>query len=294
MAAEAEFAIAPVTEADRPALEAYLAARSDTCMLMRANLRAAGLAWHAPDGERLQAQYVLARRGGAVIGAVAHCWNGMVAIQADAHAGELVVDVVRRSGRRVAGLLGELARVAAARTALGLDAAAVTMDSDETLMSLSLDRLAVPPALRDGVVRGRRAEPRDRELLIAWRTAYGLETELQQTAAEAEERAASTVDAMLAQADRPIWLVEHDGAPVATCAHNAVLPDSVQIGGVFTPPALRGRGHARAVVAASLIDARATGATRAILFTPRADAVAAYRAVGFAAIGHYGIVLFAR
>lgn len=54
-----------------------------------------------------------------------------------------------------------------------------------------------------------------------------------------------------------------------------------------------GRGHARAVVATSLIDARAAGATRAILFTPRPDPVAAYRAVGFAPVGYYAVVLFA-
>jgi predicted GNAT family acetyltransferase len=77
------------------------------------------------------------------------------------------------------------------------------------------------------------------------------------------------------------------------CLHNAVLPDAVQIGGVYTPPELRGRGHARAVVATSLTDARAAGATRAILFTPRPDAAAAYRAVGFAPVGHYAVVLFA-
>jgi predicted GNAT family acetyltransferase len=87
-------------------------------------------------------------------------------------------------------------------------------------------------------------------------------------------------------------VVEHDGAVVATCTHNAVLPDAVQVGGVFTPPLLRGRGHARAVVATSLIDARAAGATRATLFTPRADALAAYRAVGFEPVGRYAIVLF--
>jgi len=67
----------------------------------------------------------------------------------------------------------------------------------------------------------------------------------------------------------------------------------VQVGGVYTPPALRNRGHARAVVAASLLDARGDGATRGILFTPRPDAVAAYRALGFAAIGRYAIVVFA-
>jgi predicted GNAT family acetyltransferase len=70
-------------------------------------------------------------------------------------------------------------------------------------------------------------------------------------------------------------------------------PDAVQVGGVFTPQALRGRGYARAVVAGSLLEARGAGAARAILFTPRPDAVAAYRAVGFEQIGRYAVVLFA-
>jgi hypothetical protein len=46
--------ISPPRDADLPALEAYLAARSETCMLLRANLRAAGLAWAAPGGGPVQ------------------------------------------------------------------------------------------------------------------------------------------------------------------------------------------------------------------------------------------------
>jgi predicted GNAT family acetyltransferase len=62
---------------------------------------------------------------------------------------------------------------------------------------------------------------------------------------------------------------------------------------VFTPQALRGRGYARAVVAGSLTEARSAAVARAVLFTPRPDAVAAYRAVGFEQIGRYAVVLFA-
>ncbi len=67
----------------------------------------------------------------------------------------------------------------------------------------------------------------------------------------------------------------------------------VQVGRVYTPPALRGRGFARTVVAGSLLHERAAGATCAILFTPSPDALAAYRAIGFQVIGQLGIVLFA-
>jgi predicted GNAT family acetyltransferase len=72
---------------------------------------------------------------------------------------------------------------------------------------------------------------------------------------------------------------------------NARIPGWAQVGGVYTPPARRGRGYARAVVAASLLEVRAAGVTRAILFAAAADAAAAYSAIGFTTIGRFGIVL---
>ena len=283
--------LAPACEADRPSLEAYLAERSDTCMLLRSNLRAVGLGWHAPDGAMYEAQYMLARRAHALVGVVAHAWNGNVVVEADEQVGELAVAAVRNSGRRVDGLIGAFDQVARARAALGMAAATPRLDSDEILMALSLDQLAIPGSLGDGTTVGRRAVAGDRDRLVPWRAAYLVETGQHAPGPIAEARAASAIDHALAE--RRIWVAERDGAVVAMCAHNAVLPDAVQVGGVFTPAALRGRGHARAVVAASLLDARASGARRAILFTPRPDAVAAYRAIGFAAIGRYAIVMFA-
>ena len=62
---------------------------------------------------------------------------------------------------------------------------------------------------------------------------------------------------------------------------------------MWTPPQLRGRGYARGVVGASLRDARAAGATRAILFTGDDNHAAqkAYRSLGFEVVGEYGLVL---
>jgi hypothetical protein len=40
----------------------------------------------------------------------------------------------------------------------------------------------------------------------------------------------------------------------------------VQVGGVYTPAELRGRGYGRAVVAGSLRDARKAGSRRSVLF----------------------------
>ena len=75
---------------------------------------------------------------------------------------------------------------------------------------------------------------------------------------------------------------------------NARLPDVVQVGGVWTPRDLRGRGYARCVVAGSLLAVRREGVGRAVLFTDEENrpARAAYEALGFRVVGDYGLVIF--
>src|SRR2546425_12835478 len=75
-----------------------------------------------------------------------------------------------------------------------------------------------------------------------------------------------------------------------------MLPEIVQIGGVWTPPELRGRGYGRAVVAGSLLAARERNVRRAVLFAdPRNTAAQrAYLVLGFELVGDYGLVLLAR
>ncbi|MEO8185467.1 MAG: GNAT family N-acetyltransferase [Deltaproteobacteria bacterium] len=68
---------------------------------------------------------------------------------------------------------------------------------------------------------------------------------------------------------------------------NAALPDIVQLGGIYTPPALRGRGYVKHAIAAQLREARERGASRAVLFTKNPNAVRAYEALGFSRIGDF-------
>jgi predicted GNAT family acetyltransferase len=84
-----------------------------------------------------------------------------------------------------------------------------------------------------------------------------------------------------------------DGEPVATSAFNTAIREAVQVGGVYAPPAQRGRGYARAVVAASLLSARAEGTQKGILFTGLGNLPAqkAYRSLGFRCVGDYRILL---
>src|SRR6266851_7669584 len=81
---------------DETALDAFLVDHTDTSMFLRANARAAGL---IDRGAPLEATYVAALEGGRITGVAAHCWNGMVLVQAPAHTGALACQAVRRSGR---------------------------------------------------------------------------------------------------------------------------------------------------------------------------------------------------
>lgn len=66
----------------------------------------------------------------------------------------------------------------------------------------------------------------------------------------------------------------------------------VKVGAVYTPPALRGKGHARRAVALHLAQVRATGACRATLFASAPSAIAAYKTVGFKQIGDWVLAIF--
>ncbi len=76
---------------------------------------------------------------------------------------------------------------------------------------------------------------------------------------------------------------------------NAEALGVVQVGGVWTPPSLRGRGYGRAVVAGSLLARYAEGARRSLLFTSpdNVGAQRAYTALGYRQTGEYGMWLFA-
>ncbi|WP_255362889.1 GNAT family N-acetyltransferase [Anabaena sp. CA = ATCC 33047] len=97
------------------------------------------------------------------------------------------------------------------------------------------------------------------------------------------------------QATANHWVLVAEDQPVAYSAFSGRLPDVVQIGGVWTPPELRGKGYAKCVVAGSLLEVRSQGVHRAILFTSPENlaAQAAYRGIGFHPTGEkFGLVLF--
>jgi len=272
---------------DEEALERYLVRHPDTTMFLRANLARAGL---VDRGERHHATYAAAFEGDAVVAACAHCWNGMLIVEAASHAEPLARLAVRSSGRALSGLVGPSGQVMPLRRALGLAERAASLEEPEILFALDLADLRVPAALSAGTVACRRAGEQDLPLLVRWHGAYQAEA-LGRSASrdEVESSMAAGVGA------RTIWILEHGGVPSCMTLFNATTEDAVQVGGVYTPPELRGRGHGRCAVAGSLLDARREGATRSILFTDEGNLPArrCYAALGYREVGEYALVLFA-
>jgi predicted GNAT family acetyltransferase len=131
--------------------------------------------------------------------------------------------------------------------------------------------------------------PKERDLLCQWRSAYDIETLGSTDSEETRNRAAAALDRQVEEGNA--WVAIRDGELVSLSAFNATLPDIVQLGGIYTPPEHRGRGYAKASVAASLVAARQRGASRAVLFTGNPSAARSYEAVGFRRLGDYGLVL---
>ena len=274
---------------DEKRLDAFLARHADSSMMLRANLRTAGL---EDRGEPYQATYAAALDGERVVAVAAHTWLGGILLQAPEQLDAVVRHAAERSGRRVGGFVGPWAQVVAARAALGLDDQPTRMASREILYALPLADLVVPHPLASGAVACRRPTDADLALIAEWRTAYNAEAN--GVPADATGRARAREEAERWHAERVDFLLTRAGEPVAYSAFNAHLPDMVQVGGVWTPPPLRSRGYARGVVAGSLLAARAEGAHRAILFTGEENVPAqrAYEALGFRPVGDSGLRFF--
>jgi len=270
-------------------LEAFLRARATTSMFLRSNLRQGGI---EDRGEPYQGTYVALLRAGEICAVAAHCWNGMLVLQAPIETARAAAAAVAASGREIAGVLGPLEQVRRAREGLRLGRRATLSDSAEDLFHLDLRDLQVPKLLAEGTAMCRRSTPADHAKLAEWRIAYAQETFRRPVTEQLGIESRAEVERLSAEGAQ--FVLEAGGRLVSSCTFNARLPDLVQIGGVFTPQTLRQRGYARAVVAGALLAARESGVAGAILFTGQDNdsAQKAYDALGFERVGDYGLVLF--
>lgn len=277
---------------DEAALSAFLAPRAQSSLFLIANLAKAGV---ADTGAVYSGAYAGRFEDGALTGVVAHYWNGNLVCQAGADVLALARFAADASRRPVMGLIGPWPELVALRTSPDPDfaARAARFETHDILYALALEELAVPAALAEGRVACRRTRAEDLDLLTQWRAAYRHELMREPESAALFESAREEMARMTREGDG--FVLEAAGVPVAYTGFNARTADIVQVGGVWTPPELRGRGYARAVVAGQLRIARDEGATRSVLFTGEENHAAqrAYESIGYRRAGEYGLVLFA-
>lgn len=267
------------TEADGPAIVTFLRDHIESSMFPLANLVDHGFGRNHPNAQRIWIE----TEGPDVTGLIALTEAGSLLPQFPTERVDRFAEAI--DGERIAMILGEACQVSALRTALGLIKAPLRTLSVEPHFSLDLSDLIVSDG--EGVLAPLSAAPT--QLLVDWRVAYEVET------------FGGEPSALRADAARQIarWTAEGShrvlmsaGQPIAMTGFNARLPDIVQIGGVWTPPDLRRRGHARRAVALHLSEARKAGVSRAVLFAASQPAARAYRAIGFHQIGEFSLCIF--
>ncbi|MDD1715494.1 MAG: GNAT family N-acetyltransferase [Methanolinea sp.] len=270
-------------------LNRFLMERAESSLVLLANSRAGGL---EDRGGTFQGTYAAYLERGRITGVAAHYWNGMVFLQADSDAPGLIHAAISASGRDCTGIAGPYDQVQEVLPELLRKHPHPAMNGRETLFSLSLADLETPPVLGNAGMTCRHPSDGEVQAVIGMRIAFIQEHLGREVSRSLEEEARELVTYQ--HRTTAHWILEKDGTIVATTAFNASIPGIVQVGGVYTRPDCRNMGYGRAVVAGSLLEARAGGVKKAILFTG-VDMEAAqkmYRALGFRPIGEYGLVIF--
>ncbi|MEP4036917.1 GNAT family N-acetyltransferase [Pseudophaeobacter sp.] len=275
------------TTADLPAVEAFLAPRVATSMFLSGNLRDFGLGRDQGNDHPKSMVLWLSETAGEITGVIGYAAAGYVVFEVPALT-PAQYPAIRKAlyGRKLLGLNGAVDQADHLAAALDLPCHNAVMDEVEPHYHLRLGDLTLPA----GAGQLRPAGAQDLPLLAQWRMASEMEILCARDTAENRSRALMSLQELRA-ADR-LRVLERAGAVVAMTNFNAALPAIVQVGGVYTPPELRGQGYARRAVALHLAEAQLGGVNEAILFAANRAAARAYEAIGFKQIGGYRIVNF--
>jgi len=271
-------------EADRPAVERFLKAQPSG-MALRGYLAKDSLtpkyghyAGVVDDGD------VLAMV--AYLGATYHLVAPMSV--------EILVDLLGRyRGGPLTQINGPTEQVVRTLEFLEASDARTFVNSRDELFVLRLDELVVPPQLANGALKARLATREDIPFQGSWRHDFWVENLNAPPGPRLLENCVKLVEAEVAE--QLLYILEDGGRPVCTSAFGPALPDAVQVVNGFTPPAERGHGYARALTAATLLEARGRGVEEGILYTGLDNAIAqrTYRALGFTPVDQVTMLVFA-
>jgi ribosomal protein S18 acetylase RimI-like enzyme len=269
---------------DEAELERFLAPLADSSLFLLASSRKGGL---TDQGQPFQATYAAAFEEGRMVGVAACSWLGTVVVQAPRELAAVVREAIRASGRQVTAMIGPYHQAVTACAAIGRSPLSLERD---LLFGVDLAALEVPDDLASGRAVCRPAHRDELPLLAEWRARFIVETNVEREGPDLRSRARVTKE--LLHADGSLFVLERESAVVSMAGFNARIAETAQVGGVYTPPELRSRGHARCAVAGALLAARASGASRGLLFTAESNRPAqrSYQALGFRPIGDYGLL----
>ncbi|MCH2249490.1 MAG: GNAT family N-acetyltransferase [Cognatishimia sp.] len=267
---------------DEAAILAFLQPHLKTSMFLASNLLAHGL---FEREHRQGTEYWIVEEGEEIQGIVSATSQGYFMAQcpdADDWVWQAFADRVK--GREFNGMTGDPEQVGRAVSAFGIARERVALDALDPLMFLDLS------ALSDASEDIRAAEQSDIPLLTEWWREYFVDADLKSPddpdlAVHAEMQATASVS------EGRTRLLVHDGDIVSMSSINARVNVMVQMGGVFTPKPLRGRGYAGRVIAGHLAQERERGITQSILFAASDTATKAYEKIGFSQVGHYRLCL---
>jgi predicted GNAT family acetyltransferase len=143
---------------------------------------------------------------------------------------------------------------------------------------------AFPP---EGVPGLRRAyRPEDHDVAAAWMHAFTTEA-LPAAAPARRDDGAAFVARRVNDPDGGLVVWEDGGAPVSIAGFGSPTPNGIRIGPVYTPPELRGRGYASALVGELTASLLAGGRRFCFLFTDLANPTSnsIYQRVGYRPVG---------
>ncbi len=268
-------------QGDVPKIDRFLSEHIQTSMFPLANLRDFGLRGRDPRAVNV---WTLGDGPRAIL-AITN--EGMVLPQCpDCSDVELAEAIQLIRGRALFGLAAEATQARRFMHLAGWEDRPATLNSDEPGFTLDLNQIVVPDTSGAALVP---LGDLDREIAEGWRQSYLTEA-MDFDADRARSQSKKDIAAYVERDSHQALLVS--GQPVGMTGFNARLPEAVQIGGVYTPPALRGRGYAKLAVALHLLEARAAGVSRAVLFAASDSAARAYIAIGFKPAGRYSLILF--
>lgn len=262
----------------------FLDEHAETSLFLSSNLAAHGpaLSDHPSSGN-----FRCVRSGTEILGVFCLTKQGnlLVELAGQPSWAGAVLEACDRDGLAIRRVLGEWRVASTLWQQLLLGGRIVeTFAWREILFRLPLDEPAVARA-----AGARRLAASDFAAWSPLNLAYAEELGLSGQSSEEQRRAAFAESASAGH----VWGHFVDGQLVAIAGLSARHGGIGQVGGVFTPAALRRRGYSRSVMLALISDSRTSlGLSKLILFTGRQDPApqGLYRSLGFDDVGEFGVM----